>query len=138
MYHKSIFLNALFLLILSRCDANTDSDRVEFSNFLNAQDRKLKPYCGSQLRYMPQKSDSAFFRVTFYSNHKFDANGFLAKYHFIASKYTLFTINIIVFVYWNYLTSGVEFIKASRVFFAMLQTTQILLIKNSMYRFKID
>ncbi|XP_060564116.1 suppressor of lurcher protein 1-like isoform X2 [Ruditapes philippinarum] len=64
------------------CDNPTDSDYVEFSNFLDTRDRKLPRYCGNRPQYDPVTSDAAFFRVTFKSNNKFDATGFKGTYKF--------------------------------------------------------
>lgn len=65
-----------------RCDDLTDSDYVSFSNFISAEDRKMPRYCGNRPSYDQVESDAAFFRVTFKSNDKYDANGFKGLYHF--------------------------------------------------------
>ena len=67
-----------------RCDDTTKSDLVSFSNFLNAQDRKMPKFCGTSVS--PVSSDGAFFRVTFRSNHIYDAQGFKAAYTFQRGK----------------------------------------------------
>ena len=67
-----------------RCDDTTKSDLVSFSNFLNAQDRKMPKFCGTKVS--PVSSDGAFFRVTFRSNHIYDAQGFKAAYTFQRGK----------------------------------------------------
>ena len=59
---------------------------MEFSNFIHGGDRQFEPFCGNRPSYPPIKSDSSFFRVTFTSNNKFDANGFKARYRFIEGK----------------------------------------------------
>ncbi|XP_053397386.1 suppressor of lurcher protein 1-like isoform X3 [Mercenaria mercenaria] len=68
--------------IIPRCDNPTDSDYVAFSNFLNTEDRQMRRYCGNRPSYPTVTSDAAFFRVTFRSNSKFDANGFRGRYKF--------------------------------------------------------
>jgi hypothetical protein len=67
-----------------RCDESTNSDYVSFSNFAEAEDRKLYRLCSQQPNHTQHKieSDGAFFRVTFKSNHKFDGIGFDAFYQF--------------------------------------------------------
>lgn len=59
---------------------------MEFSNFMST-DRKFSRYCG-KLPDFEVRSDRRFFRVTFYSNDRFVANGFRALYTFepIAEK----------------------------------------------------
>jgi len=76
-----------------RCDAETDSDYVELSNFnVEVVDRKMSRLCGTTSAgtstSLPPgvssvyRSDARFFRVTFYSNDVYDATGFQATYHF--------------------------------------------------------
>ena len=65
-----------------RCDDSTKSDFVSFSNYLNAEDRKMPRYCGKKQGEPTEQSDGAFFRVTFRSNHIYDAQGFKAVYAF--------------------------------------------------------
>ncbi|XP_070188782.1 suppressor of lurcher protein 1-like [Littorina saxatilis] len=66
-----------------RCEENTNSDYVSFSNFAETEDRKLYRMCGqSPLTKQKIESDGAFFRVTFKSNHIYDAHGFQAFYQF--------------------------------------------------------
>ena len=76
-----------------RCAADTDSDYVELSNFnVEVVDRKMSRLCGTTSsptsNSLPQgvsnvyRSDSSFFRVTFYSNDVYDATGFQASYQF--------------------------------------------------------
>lgn len=64
------------------CGEHQDSDYVEFSNFDEAEDRKMKKRCGQEIP--PEtKSDGAFFRVTFKSDDSYDGTGFLGHYKFI-------------------------------------------------------
>ncbi|EDW14657.2 suppressor of lurcher protein 1 isoform X1 [Drosophila mojavensis] len=65
---------------ISTCDHQTASDYVEFSNFMST-DRKFSKYCG-KLPDFEVRSDGRFFRVSFYSNDRFVANGFRALYTF--------------------------------------------------------
>ncbi|KAL8609967.1 hypothetical protein ACOMHN_046886 [Nucella lapillus] len=66
-----------------RCEERTDSDYVSFSNFAETEDRKLFRMCGQAAISKKQiKSDGAFFRVTFKSNHVYDGHGFQAFYQF--------------------------------------------------------
>ncbi|XP_002054325.3 suppressor of lurcher protein 1 [Drosophila virilis] len=65
---------------ISTCDHQSASDYVEFSNFMST-DRKYSKYCG-KLPDFEVRSDGRFFRVTFYSNDRFVANGFRALYTF--------------------------------------------------------
>ncbi|XP_064617690.1 suppressor of lurcher protein 1-like isoform X2 [Liolophura sinensis] len=73
-----------------RCQADTDSDFLEFSNFNTlTPDRKMRRYCGSSVDRLSKKqisSDGEFFRVTFQSNEVFDGTGFKATYRFITTK----------------------------------------------------
>ncbi|XP_025098046.1 suppressor of lurcher protein 1-like [Pomacea canaliculata] len=66
-----------------RCEENTKSDYVSFSNFHETEDRKLYRMCGlaSQSKHKVE-SDGVFFRVTFKSNEIYDAHGFEAFYQF--------------------------------------------------------
>ena len=75
-------VDCILKLTISRCDDTTKSDLVSFSNFLNAEDRKMPRFCGKRHTGDTVKSDGAFFRVTFRSNHIFDAKGFQAVYSF--------------------------------------------------------
>ncbi|XP_041351240.1 suppressor of lurcher protein 1-like [Gigantopelta aegis] len=70
--------------ISPRCEEATKSDFVSFSNFAEAEDRKLHRLCGNSLesRYKTIESDGPFFRVVFKSNGIYDANGFEAYYEF--------------------------------------------------------
>lgn len=77
----------------SRCDGHDNSDFVEFSNFLHTGDRKMHRYCGNRPSYEPVISDGAFFKVTFVSNEKYDAEGFKAIYNF-SSTYLYYLNNI--------------------------------------------
>ena len=80
-----------------RCDDESDSDYVELSNFnVEVSDRKLSRLCGSTPSSsstsagggLPPgvssvyRSDSSFFRLTFFSNDVYDATGFQATFHF--------------------------------------------------------
>uniref|UniRef100_A0A1I8PA75 CUB domain-containing protein n=1 Tax=Stomoxys calcitrans TaxID=35570 RepID=A0A1I8PA75_STOCA len=62
------------------CEHMTASDYVEFSNFLST-DRKFPKYCGKRDKF-EIRSDDRFFRVSFYSNDRFDRSGFRAYYEF--------------------------------------------------------
>jgi len=68
-----------------RCEADTQSDYVEFSNF-NVQliDRKMSRLCGKKedLGSTEVVSDGSFFRATFHSNELYDDIGFEAEYQF--------------------------------------------------------
>jgi len=71
--------------MLLSCDANTESDYVEFSNFnIGLPDRQMVRYCGTtdNLPRRTISSGSSFFRVTFHSNNVYDATGFEAFYEF--------------------------------------------------------
>ena len=63
-----------------RCDMDTHSDSVEFSNFMPV-DEKFKKTCGP-IHDLKVHSDGKFFRITFRSNFKYDATGFNAQYRF--------------------------------------------------------
>lgn len=63
-----------------RCEFQTASDYVEFSNFLST-DRKYRRYCG-KLDEFDINSDGRFFRIAFVSNDRFDKTGFRALYDF--------------------------------------------------------
>lgn len=67
---------------LSGCDEQTNSDVITFSNFINAEDRKMPRYCGLPNGYSYIVSDGPFFRVTFRSNEKYEAEGFKGMYTF--------------------------------------------------------
>ncbi|CAG0881364.1 unnamed protein product, partial [Darwinula stevensoni] len=62
------------------CLDSTASDFVEFSNFISS-DRGIPRHCGNK---KPEvlTSEGTFFRVTFFSNDKFDATGFQADFQF--------------------------------------------------------
>jgi len=82
--NKCVILVPFFSLILgylSRCEAISASDYVEFSNFM-AHDRKYSRKCG-QLKEFDIESDRKFFRVTFRSNDRLDGTGFNATYKFL-------------------------------------------------------
>jgi len=67
------------------CQADTQSDYLEFSNFnVKLIDRKMSRLCGSKdkLRQKEVASDGRFFRATFHSNEVYDASGFEAVYQF--------------------------------------------------------
>ena len=68
------------ILSLCSCGYLTASDYVEFSNFISI-DRKFPRYCGKRDKF-EIRSDDRFFRVSFYSNDRFDRNGFRAYYEF--------------------------------------------------------
>ena len=81
------------MVVCVRCDAETESDYVELSNFnVELVDRKMSRLCGTTSSSINAslppgvnslyRSDSSFFRVTFYSNDVFDATGFQATFHF--------------------------------------------------------
>lgn len=53
---------------------------MEFSNFIST-DRKFPKYCGKRDKF-EIRSDDRFFRVSFYSNDRFDRSGFRAYYEF--------------------------------------------------------
>jgi len=66
------------------CQADTQSDYVEFSNFnVPLVDRKMSRLCGTKDK-LPREivSDGTFFRATFRSNELYDATGFQAVYQF--------------------------------------------------------
>ncbi|XP_017779357.1 PREDICTED: suppressor of lurcher protein 1-like [Nicrophorus vespilloides] len=63
------------------CEAASDSDYVEFSNYMT-RDRKYPRYCG-QLKEFDIESKRKFFRVTFRSTDRLDGTGFNATYHFM-------------------------------------------------------
>jgi len=87
-----------------RCQEETKSDFVEFSNFnINVHDRKMERFCGrsesevvgfnlnkeEDFKFQVAdderrsiRSDGNFFRVTFHSNAVYDASGFSAIYKF--------------------------------------------------------
>jgi len=67
------------------CQADTQSDYVEFSNFnVPLVDRKMSRLCGTKDKLMRREivSDGTFFRATFHSNELYDATGFEAVYQF--------------------------------------------------------
>ncbi|XP_017483603.1 PREDICTED: suppressor of lurcher protein 1, partial [Rhagoletis zephyria] len=65
---------------IGTCEYLTASDYVEFSNFMST-DRKYGKYCGKRDKF-EVRSDGRFFRVSFYSNDRFDKTGFRALYDF--------------------------------------------------------
>ena len=70
---------------LYSCEADTQSDYVEFSNFnVDLIDRKMSRLCGTKDKLMRKEivSDGTFFRATFHSNELYDATGFEAVYQF--------------------------------------------------------
>ncbi|KAF6210313.1 hypothetical protein GE061_013417 [Apolygus lucorum] len=70
------------------CDTATDSDYVEFFNFMTKDEAKMYTrHCG-QLDPFDIVVDRRFFRVTFRSNDRLDGHGFNATYHFIDVKHT--------------------------------------------------
>jgi len=66
--------------LLPECDEETQSDYIEFSNYIT-EDRRFSHYCGTTAG-KSIKSDGSFFRVSFYSNDVYDATGFEASYRF--------------------------------------------------------
>jgi len=69
--------------IQPKCEEETKSDYVAFSNFFTTRDRKMDRYCGLRTgKNNTVKSDGEFFKVTFKSNGIYDAHGFQAKYRF--------------------------------------------------------
>jgi hypothetical protein len=78
MHSYSLFKVQFYV---SRCEAISASDYVEFSNFM-AHDRKYSRKCG-QLKEFDIESDRKFFRVTFRSNDRLDGTGFNASYQFL-------------------------------------------------------
>ncbi|KAJ6638895.1 Suppressor of lurcher protein 1 [Pseudolycoriella hygida] len=70
-----------------RCDEDSSSDSVEFSNF-NSVDRKFQKYCSKIPKGFTVKSDGKFFRITFRSNDRLDGTGFRASYTFEVEKPT--------------------------------------------------
>lgn len=84
MYYCCVIFSldiGVILGYLSRCEAISASDYVEFSNFLS-HDRKYSRKCG-QLKEFDIESDRKFFRVTFRSNDRLDGTGFNATYKFV-------------------------------------------------------
>lgn len=78
--------------IQPKCEEETKSDYVAFSNFFTTRDRKMDRYCGLRTgKNNTVKSDGEFFKVTFKSNGIYDAHGFQAQYRFeqtnVKSKY---------------------------------------------------
>lgn len=75
-----------FTCYLPRCNEENESDYVELSNFnIDLPDRKMSRLCGPKddgNKRQTVSSDGSFFRVTFKSNHVFDATGFEAFYQF--------------------------------------------------------
>ncbi|KAK3580407.1 hypothetical protein CHS0354_012430 [Potamilus streckersoni] len=68
----------------SGCEKSTESDYVSFSNFLGSGDRQLPRLCGQMNPgQVIRDSEGAFFRMTFKSNHIYDATGFKANYRFV-------------------------------------------------------
>ncbi|XP_067640812.1 suppressor of lurcher protein 1, partial [Eurosta solidaginis] len=65
---------------IDTCEYLTASDYVEFSNFMST-DRKYGRYCGKRDKFEIH-SDGRFFRVSFYTNDRFDRTGFRALYDF--------------------------------------------------------
>lgn len=92
-YFRLSTMVSIFVIFPS-CDHQTASDFVEFSNFMST-DRKFSRYCG-KLSDFEVHSDGRFFRVTFYSNDRFVANGFRALYTFesIVEKSTNFNLEL--------------------------------------------
>ncbi len=74
---------------MHRCDEETYSDYVEFSNYIPT-DRKYDRKCGTESGFKV-RSDRKFFRVNFHSNDRYDATGFQATYQF-SDKANHFTI----------------------------------------------
>ena len=73
-----------------RCQEETQSDYVELSNFnIPLIDRKMKRLCAAKQQHFVN-SDGSFFRVTFRSNHIFEATGFDAFYQFRTFNGTMF------------------------------------------------
>lgn len=67
------------------CEADTQSDYVEFSNFnVGLVDRKMSRLCGTKDKLTRKEivSDGTFFRASFHSNELYDATGFEAVYQF--------------------------------------------------------
>uniref|UniRef100_A0A1A9W7B8 CUB domain-containing protein n=1 Tax=Glossina brevipalpis TaxID=37001 RepID=A0A1A9W7B8_9MUSC len=65
---------------ISSCEYLTASDYVEFSNFMST-DRKYRKFCGKREKFNI-RSDDRFFRVSLYTNDRFDRSGFRAYYSF--------------------------------------------------------
>ncbi|XP_037944007.1 suppressor of lurcher protein 1 [Teleopsis dalmanni] len=65
---------------IGTCEYLTASDYVEFSNYMST-DRKYTKYCGKRDKF-EVRSDGRFFRVTFFSNDRFEKSGFRALYDF--------------------------------------------------------
>ncbi|KAL9893873.1 suppressor of lurcher protein 1 [Glossina fuscipes] len=65
---------------IGSCEYLTASDYVEFSNFMST-DRKYRKFCGKREKFNI-RSDDRFFRVSLYTNDRFDRSGFRAYYSF--------------------------------------------------------
>ena len=88
----------MIALLLFRCDEESQSDFVEFSNFnVKLIDRKMNRLCGAKAMTVKNNvnSDGNFFRVTFKSNVIYDATGFEAFYQFRRVDGTAFAICVI-------------------------------------------
>lgn len=77
--HQIFFFKTVFVFLF-RCDEETYSDYVEFSNYIPT-DRKYDRKCGTESGFKV-RSDRKFFRVNFHSNDRYDATGFQATYQF--------------------------------------------------------
>lgn len=66
---------------MCRCDEHSESDYVEFSNYM-AHDNTYGRYCGNLSAFYIE-SRRNFFRISFRSNHVLDGTGFRAIYQFV-------------------------------------------------------
>lgn len=76
--------------LLFRCDDDTQSDYVIFSNY-QTHDRTNRRYCGT-ITPMGSAvvSESNYFRMIFKTNEIFDATGFFARYQFVRPRKCLY------------------------------------------------
>lgn len=64
-----------------RCTESTQSDYLEFSNFMPV-DTRFRRRCGYEKDPFMVVSEKKFFRITFMSNEQYDGSGFIGTYHF--------------------------------------------------------
>lgn len=77
----ALFSRLIYLHVYCRCDEHSESDYVEFSNYM-AHDMNYARHCGN-LSAFSVTSIGNFFRVSFKSNNVLDGSGFRATYQFL-------------------------------------------------------
>ncbi|XP_054726901.1 suppressor of lurcher protein 1 [Anastrepha obliqua] len=109
---------------IGTCEHLTASDYVEFSNFMST-DRKYGKHCGKRDKF-EVRSDGRFFRISFYSNDRFDKTGFRALYDFEGKNLRVEN------------TSMQSYVSTANIVFKSLHSLQITLTIILMFQIMYD